>query len=158
MASSIFQSRKISLQMANFIGRVLAGKPRSVERGKRAPAEKFHAFCVRTTRTDDIRLAFSGQISAALMVLSNEEVRSPINRSGLRRVMKIKWPNRSGGALTMIEVLMIIGVIAVLSALLIPAIGRAKEKSRRIGCVCNLKQIGLSTRLFANDHAELFPM
>jgi competence protein ComGC len=61
-------------------------------------------------------------------------------------------------AFTLIELLVTFGMIALLAALLVPALGRAKEKSRRISCTCNLKQTGLSSRLFANDHADLFPM
>jgi prepilin-type processing-associated H-X9-DG protein len=72
--------------------------------------------------------------------------------------MKTRHPKNFNRALTLVEVLVIIGVVALLAALLMPALARAKAKSRRICCTCHLKQIGLSFRIFATDHSDLFPM
>lgn len=59
-------------------------------------------------------------------------------------------------AFTLVEMLVVIGVIAILAALLLPALSQAKEKARRIACLNNLRQLGAAMHLFASDH-ELYP-
>jgi prepilin-type processing-associated H-X9-DG protein len=61
-------------------------------------------------------------------------------------------------AFTMTDLIVLLAVVALLVALVLPALGRAKAKSRKISCTCNLKQVGLSFRLFATDHSDAFPM
>jgi prepilin-type N-terminal cleavage/methylation domain-containing protein/prepilin-type processing-associated H-X9-DG protein len=58
---------------------------------------------------------------------------------------------------TLIELLVVIAIIAILAALLLPALAMAKSKAQRLSCLSQMKQLALGINLFVGDNAEMFP-
>ena len=72
--------------------------------------------------------------------------------------MNSAHPSRRTGAFTLVEMLVVIGIIAMLAALLLPALSGSQMRARRIACENHLRQMGIAFQIFAHDHNGRFPM
>lgn len=66
--------------------------------------------------------------------------------------MKSKTPDCRSRAFTLVEMLVVIAVIAILAAMLLPALARSRESAERIRCVSNQRQLGLAVQMYWDDH------
>jgi prepilin-type N-terminal cleavage/methylation domain-containing protein/prepilin-type processing-associated H-X9-DG protein len=74
-------------------------------------------------------------------------------RAGVRYLRRAASPG-----FTLVELLIVLGVLAVLTTLAVPVIRRVSEQGRVAGCLVNLRSLGVSFQAYLNDHEQTFPL
>jgi prepilin-type N-terminal cleavage/methylation domain-containing protein/prepilin-type processing-associated H-X9-DG protein len=72
--------------------------------------------------------------------------------------MKSSAPETCGWAFTLVELLVVIAIIALLAAMLLPVLGRAKEEARATACLSNLHQVGVALQIYVQENNNKLPV
>lgn len=89
-----------------------------------------------------------------MTLLMNAHLLATTRCAGLRTAI----PSRSSSrAFTLMESLVVIAILGILAGLLLPVLGRAKAQAYNAACVNNLRQLGIATRLYADDNQDRLP-
>ncbi len=78
----------------------------------------------------------------------------------MSRTDQMKTSTRNGtptGAFTLIELLVVIAIIAILAAMILPALANSKQQAYQTSCLNNLRQVGINVQMFCSDNQETLP-
>ncbi|MBI4472901.1 MAG: prepilin-type N-terminal cleavage/methylation domain-containing protein [Acidobacteria bacterium] len=77
---------------------------------------------------------------------------------GWELIVNDSFQRRGRGSFTLVELLVVIAIIALLAALLLPALRTARDRAKQVACLSNLKQIGIAIFLYAGDYRQFAPI